>query len=204
MKKALDLIIQYETGGRAFYQKNAEEPYWPGGSSGITIGCGYDLGQTDRIKFYQDWSEYLSNDALRKLESFIGISGARARDLTPAVSNISIKYDVAVKQFIEKTVPRYLRETLDAFPNSDDIPSELLGILLSLVINRGASFDGIRRKEMRNIRDFVKSGELGKVPAEIREMKKLWPGPETKYNLMGRREAEAQLWEKELTNGKRS
>lgn len=39
--RATELIIEFETGGRACYERQfGSRPVWPKASSGITIGCG--------------------------------------------------------------------------------------------------------------------------------------------------------------------
>ena len=43
-KKAIELIIKHEVGGRAVYEKRYQKPIWAGGDSGVTIGLGYDVG----------------------------------------------------------------------------------------------------------------------------------------------------------------
>ena len=38
-------IVRWETGGQDYYEKVIKgRPEWPGYASGITIGCGFDLG----------------------------------------------------------------------------------------------------------------------------------------------------------------
>ncbi len=43
-KKAIEMIIKHEVGGRAVYEKRYQKPIWAGGDSGVTIGLGYDVG----------------------------------------------------------------------------------------------------------------------------------------------------------------
>ncbi len=45
-KKSLEMIIQHEIGGRAYYDKKLQGPIWAGGESGVTIGFGFDMGYT--------------------------------------------------------------------------------------------------------------------------------------------------------------
>jgi hypothetical protein len=50
-----------ETGGLAYYERVIKErPVWPGYASGITIGCGYDLGHHHAQQFESDWAERLN------------------------------------------------------------------------------------------------------------------------------------------------
>ena len=41
---AIDLIVREEVSGKEVYERNYRRPEWPGGSSGVTIGIGYDVG----------------------------------------------------------------------------------------------------------------------------------------------------------------
>jgi hypothetical protein len=43
-RKGLQQIVQHEISSASYYRKFLSHPTWPGGSSGITIGIGYDLG----------------------------------------------------------------------------------------------------------------------------------------------------------------
>ena len=42
-RKAIEMIIKHEVGGRAVYEKRYQKPIWAGGDSGCTIGLGYDV-----------------------------------------------------------------------------------------------------------------------------------------------------------------
>lgn len=54
--RAVDMIIRYETGGKAYYVKKLVRPTWPGGDSGVTIGIGYDLGYYSAAQIRSDWA----------------------------------------------------------------------------------------------------------------------------------------------------
>jgi len=55
--EAYALIVRHETGGRPYYERvYRSRPVWPGGSSGITIGFGYDLGYHAIDTFRLDWA----------------------------------------------------------------------------------------------------------------------------------------------------
>jgi hypothetical protein len=43
-RKGLQQIVQHEISSAFYYRKFLSHPTWSGGSSGITIGIGYDLG----------------------------------------------------------------------------------------------------------------------------------------------------------------
>ncbi|MES0133610.1 hypothetical protein NKJ88_01415 [Mesorhizobium sp. M0016] len=55
-RKAYDFVLRWETGGRAYHEQVIKgRPVWPEYSSGITIGCGYDLGYHTLPQFQADW-----------------------------------------------------------------------------------------------------------------------------------------------------
>jgi len=66
-KKAIDLIIQHEVGGRAYYEKKLQAPIWAGGESGVTIGMGYDLGFNSEKQFMLDWSGVINLNYINAL-----------------------------------------------------------------------------------------------------------------------------------------
>ena len=80
-KKAIDLIIQFEVGGRAYYDKKLQSPIWAGGESGITIGMGYDCGFVSEKQFFQDWGNMLTPNFLEPLRKTIGLKGIQAKQM---------------------------------------------------------------------------------------------------------------------------
>lgn len=68
--KGLDLILEAE---------GLDQPgKWPGESSGITLGIGYDIGFVTPEQFEEDWSPYLTSDQIDRLKTAIGVSGEAA------------------------------------------------------------------------------------------------------------------------------
>jgi hypothetical protein len=65
--------------------------------------------------------------------------------------------------------------------------------LISLVFNRGASFDGDRRREMRRIRELLDAGMMDSVPEQLEAMTRLWD-PAKEGGVIARRKREATLW----------
>src|SRR3954469_1955588 len=64
---------------------------WPEGSSGITIGIGYDLGFVTEDQFEEDWSPFLSSDEIDRLKDVIGLSGDKAAQRASEFGDIKIK-----------------------------------------------------------------------------------------------------------------
>jgi hypothetical protein len=188
--QALDLILEAE---------GLDQPgKWPGESSGITLGIGYDIGFATPEQFEEDWSPFLTSDEIARLKTAIGVSGAAAHQLASQFSDIKVKWDDAVEVFKNRTLPLYSTRTEKAFPGVDQLPANAQGALVSLIFNRGAAMDGDRRLEMRAVRDAVAAGDLQEIANQIRAMKRLWVGKGVD-GLLKRRDAEARLVETGLT-----
>ncbi len=54
-RKAIEMIIKHEVGGRDVYNRRYQKPIWAGGDSGVTIGLGYDVGYVTEKQFFSDW-----------------------------------------------------------------------------------------------------------------------------------------------------
>jgi hypothetical protein len=175
-RKALELILQFEIGSRAQYERLYAHPIWPGGESGVTIGIGYDLGFTSKQQIEADWDPFLEKPERAALAAVQGAKGEAAAQLARGLKNINIPLAAAEPVFYASTVPRFARITRDAFPGVEDLPPDAQGALLSLVFNRGASFTGDRRSEMRAIRDeLANSGSLVRIADQFEAMQRLWP-----------------------------
>jgi GH24 family phage-related lysozyme (muramidase) len=185
-EKALRLILEAE---------GLDQPgNWPGASSGITIGRGYDLRYS--MNFEDDWESYLSPDEIARLKTVLGKLGSN--ELAKQFKDIRISREAADHVFYDKTLPEYIRQTREAFPGFDDLPLDAQGALVSLVYNRGASMhdnsEEDRRREMRVIRDDVQKGDLQDIADQLRSMKRLWVGKGVD-GLLRRRDDEAELVE---------
>jgi GH24 family phage-related lysozyme (muramidase) len=97
-----------------------------------------------------------------------------------------------LKVFKDSTLPRFVKMTLTAYPGAEKLHPDVLGALVSVVFNRGASTTGSRRKEMAMLKEAVRHGDIEMIETLIRQMKRLWAG--TKFHgLVRRRDAEADL-----------
>lgn len=190
------LIIEFETGGKSYYQSRLQRPTWPGGASGATIGLGYDLGYNTKAQIRTDWSG-LPDTQITALTSAAGYKGTAAKYRVSALRWIIIPWDAAERVFVTRTMPRFGSMTDAAFPAITRTHSHVQGSMLSIVFNRGSSLTGSSRIEMRAIRDHIAAGRISAIPREIRAMKRLWIGKGLD-GLLRRREAEAQLIEKSL------
>ena len=192
-KKAIDLIIQFEVGGRNYYDKVLQKPSWPGGASGITIGLGYDLGYETEKQFLSDWSASLNLNFVNALRPLCGLTGEKARlMLRGEVLNVRVPYNIAYDVFVNKDIPRYFAMTKKIYPQLETLNEDTQGALVSMVYNRGASLAGDSRKEMKAIVDLVAKQDYHGIAEEIEKSKRLWEHKGLD-GLVLRREAEADL-----------
>ena len=193
-KKSADLILKAEG-----YQKS---PYVPKGSSasGVTIGYGYDLGQQTISKMKLMLSDYFTSSQIARLEKAIGLTGSDALAIIPSLSDITISKEDAVSLAM-KMKSKYAQIVVDTYPEVLATHPHCQGAMLSLVINRGTSFNKPNvesRVEMKNIHDDFVSGNLSDIPNQLRSMKRLWVGKGLD-GLITRREDEAKLFEEGLS-----
>lgn len=186
--KAFQLLLDYEVGGgEAWYNKKAKNPIWPGGASGITIGIGFDLGYEPSL---EPWRGLINTRDFERLHGVMGLKSSRAKAALPKVKDIVIPWKTALRVFDDYTLPVEIAKTHQAFPGLWRLPLDVQGALVSLVYNRGAGMEGDSRREMREIRDAVWVGDVPKIAASLRSMKRLWPNVK---GLQRRRDAEADL-----------
>jgi len=189
--EAVNFIVREEVGGRDYYERHAKSPHFPGASSGVTIGIGYDLRFQSAADFEAHWSDQLMPDQMAALRPYLGQAGSAAA--VTALSNIEVPWLAAWRVFVGRLLPHYVGLARGAFDGFDGLSLLRRGVLVSLVYNRGAGMDGDSRAEMRNIRDHVRNGQLDAVADDLRAMKRLWP---TAKGLRDRRDREAELWTK--------
>ena len=199
---AFDLIVQEETGGRAYYEQRQVHPDWPGGASGVTVGIGYDCGYCTANQLTSDWTGIIPDSMIIQLRSVAGIKGSPAHSSAQLLhAGVMVPWASALKVFQNIDVPRWTNTVLKALPNADKLTGDCLGALVSLAFNRGASFTlpGDRYREMRTIKALMEAQNFAAIPAEFRSMKRIWPlNTPGHTDLTNRREHEAALFEKGL------
>jgi uncharacterized protein (TIGR02594 family) len=196
---AFDLIVESEVTGRKTYEKKYRRPEWPGLSSGITIGIGYDVGYATEAQLVGDWGGVMDDTTIRALRPAIGVTGTRAQELLSDVrEKVDIPWEAAIQVHRTKVIPRWVAAVERALPNCNRLPSDCLGALVSLTYNRGASFSkaGDRYSEMRAIKACMAAEDFAAIPGQIRAMGRLWPNA---LGLRRRREREAALFEAGLS-----
>ena len=193
---SIALIIEFEVGGKDYYNRRLMWPTWSGGDSGVTIGFGYDLGYNTAEQVRADWSEGLPSASVSALCLVCGIKGTAAKEKVKRVATICVPWETAARVFEARTLPRFAMQAADAFPGIEQCHPHVQGALVSLVFNRGPSLKGKRREEMMAIhnilKDGVQAGDYAAIATQLREMKALWRGKGLD-GLLRRRDAEAAL-----------
>jgi GH24 family phage-related lysozyme (muramidase) len=195
-QKAINLILESE---------GIDQPsIWPGGSSGITLGYGVDIGADPSS--LNHWVGILSDDDIQLLQIAKGKTGTEASTIKSKFKNIKVTKEQSLKVFKTKTLPIEIQKTTKAFPGVDTLPNEILGPLVSLVYNRGTDLSGSRRAEMKEIHDIIynystfsedqRKLKLNQtvisISEQFKKMKRLWIGKGLD-GLLVRRDAEASL-----------
>ncbi len=196
-------IAKEETGGLYYYELVTRWPHYPGHSSGITIGVGYDLRFNTEENFKELWSDHLPASHLDELSNDIGKKGSKSRAHELKKIGVEIPFKAAWPVFINLTLPRFYRSAESIYPSINSLPDFCRSVLVSLVFNRGTSLSGSRRKEMKEIQNILNRADnsnlnksqrieiLSEVEDEILSMKRLW-SPSS--GLIKRRQSEANLW----------
>ena len=191
--KSVDLIINFEVGGRAYYEKALQKPTWAGGDSGCTIGFGYDLGYVSEKQFFQDWGNKLTPNFLEPLRKVISLKGVQAKQmLRGELMQVKISYNTAYEVFVKCSVPKYFKLTKIIYPELESLNEDTQGALVSMVYNRGNKLEGDSRVEMKAIVDLVAKQDYEGIAEEIEKSKRLWESKGLD-GLVKRREAEADL-----------
>jgi uncharacterized protein (TIGR02594 family) len=193
-----NLIVECEVTSRKVYDQKYRRPEWPGLSSGLTIGIGYDVGYATEKQLAADWSGVIDASMLSALRPAIGVTGPRAQELLALIrARVNIPWEAAIQVHRTKVIPRWVAIVEKALPNARRLPPDCLGALVSLTYNRGASFAkaGDRYREMRAIKDCMAREDFAAIPGHIRAMTRLWPNT---AGLRRRREQEAALFERGL------
>lgn len=195
---AIEEIIREEDSSEAYFKAHYQHPEWPGGASGVTILLGYDLGYANHAKVDADLKGKIPDAMLAACQSVVGITGTRAHDAMLRVrSQIDLPWSVALDVFLHSDMPNWIATVRKLLPNTELLPPDCLGAIVSLAYNRGASFNmaGDRYREMRAIKADMISKNFKDIPNQFRAMARLWP---PSNGVHGRRFREASLFEKGL------
>jgi GH24 family phage-related lysozyme (muramidase) len=205
--RAYKLIVDYETGGRAYYETvYKKRPVWPKEASGITIGFGYDLGYVSKNEFERDWAALAPED-LALLGTTVGMRGkensdAEMKAALTKVKGVTIEWEQAERVFASVTLPKFETLTSGALPNTALLSGDSFGALVSLSFNRGAAYSRVpklgqqdRWVEMRAIHAAMDARRFGDIPGLLRAMIPLWKGTAIEIGMTRRRTDEATLFQ---------
>lgn len=185
-------VINFETGGKAYYDRFLKRAVWPGGQSGVTIGIGADLGYMTKAEFDTHFRKYFSFSDANRLSSVVGIKGQSAQAALVRVSAIGLSWENAKEAFVNWTLPKFWKMSNDLWPGLNRLCEPAQVALVSVVFNRGASTSGPSRKEMLNIKPLVVSRDYVAISDQIISMKRLWIGKGLN-GLLKRRDEEAKM-----------
>lgn len=197
-KDAIEMIIGFEVSSKKMYETRYQQPIWPDGKSGITIGVGYDLGYASPEAVKNDWSHLdparlniLVEVAKQKLN---GLPAKRALDDNlHNIKSVKITWLEALTAKMP-TLKRFYSMALQAYPGLDHLHPDAQGMILSLVYNRGISKSSQtpneERREMNELTEAIRSADYDKIAELFRSMKRLWPADNQK-GLRKRRDMEA-------------
>jgi len=197
------LIAKEETGGLGYYNVVTRWPHFPGSSSGVTIGVGYDLRFNTLDNFTNTWGQSLSDYIINELSNDISKAGSKKRVRELKSMGIEVPFKFAWKVFINETLPRFYDKTINIYPSLPKLPNLCKSVLVSIVYNRGSKLKGSTRKEMKNIQNILKVADdnslhkqkirsiLMDIEDEIVSMQRLWDPDSGVYK---RRQIEANLW----------
>jgi len=188
----LKQLVRHEISSASYYRKRLTRPVWPGGSSGVTIGIGYDLGAQSKSRIKKDWRKHLPDRCLELLLLVSGKSGKEAKRRLGMVKAVTIPLEAAEEVFFNSTLPRYAAMALKAYPELNKLHPGAQAAILSLVYNRGTRKSGGSRREMKAIAPLVLDRDYEGIAAQITSMKRLWRGKNLP-GLLKRRDHEAAL-----------
>lgn len=160
--------------------------YWPGGSSGVTLDPGFDLGAGSWSAFEEHYAPRLTAPQLDACKRVRGLQGGQAKKaLTryPALRTIRITRAVADELFPLVAAP-YWAALVRRFPGLSHAPGPVQTALLSIGYNRGSG-----NKDLAQLAAPIAAGQWNRVASLIHGMQQLHPLP----GIRRRRRAEARL-----------
>ena len=186
------LVVRWEVGGPAQYVRKYQGVICPGGASGPTVGIGFDLGTQTPAEIRAAWASSPYVDALASGSGVVGPDACNAWRVQH--QGIRIPYDDAIRTFTAHDWPRYSAMAARAYRNGwAGLTYPHQAALTSNGYNRGFSFLGSRRIEMREVRDTCVPGNNAPCTAgQLRASCRVWDSqPDIRKGLCARRNAEA-------------
>jgi hypothetical protein len=184
-----DLIIEPEVSSEAVYNQRFTAPIWPGGTSGITIGLGYDIGHQNQLQVQKDLAGLCSPAEIERISKYCGVIGIKCKQYLYDLRTFHFSWDKACKLFYYTSIKRYARMAANCYDELETLHPYEQTAIVGLVYNRGVSLKGDRRKEMVQLVHAIKEDDDKLMATLIRNMKRLWG--EDQRGLRIRREKEA-------------
>lgn len=188
------LVVRWEVGSPAQYVRKYQGVICPGGASGPTVGIGDDLGHQTPQEVRRRWSWHPDVDRMVTASGQVGPEKCNA--WRAAHRDIRVGYDDAIRVFTRYSWPTYQAMAERAYRNGwAALTSNHQGSLTSNGYNRGFSFLGSRRTEMREIRDTcVPVNDPPCTAVQLRASCRVWDSqPDIRKGLCARRYAEADF-----------
>lgn len=184
-------IINWETGGRSYYEKYLNKFSYPGGASGPTIMIGVDCAYYNETELRNIFS-FLPKKDVDLIIGCQGKTGESAKSYIKKLQHITVNWENAEKVFYSTILPKFYNLTLKVWSGTENLCESAQVALTSVIFNRGSSLNGSARSEMRNIKELINNQEYKKIADEIISMKRLWVG-KNMDGLLKRRDQEASL-----------
>jgi len=184
-------IINWESGGKNYYEKYLSHFTYPGGASGPTIMIGVDCAyytETELKKIFN----FLNETEINLVLGCIGETGLNAKSYIKKLKGIKVSWDNAERVFYDIILPKFYNLTLKVWPKTEELCPSAQVALTSIIFNRGSSLSGPSRIEMKNIKNLILLKKYKEISEEIIKMKRLWIGKKLD-GLLERREEESKL-----------
>ncbi len=164
--------------GFAVYNKKYRKPVVPDPAntySGVTIGIGYDCGQYTANKIKLDWQSVLPLHMVNALTAVTGLKKQQAVKSLPSLSVVDVPIEAALQVFYNTTIFEFAKKAASIFPDMFKLNPVEQSVITGLVYNRGASLDGDRRREMKELVAAIKNDDDAVMADLIISMGRLWP-----------------------------
>lgn len=126
---------------------DSREPHFPGGSSGVTIGPGYDLKHRTEKEVVDDLTKVgVDRDKAVRLSKGVGLTGDSAESFADSNDDIELT-DEQEKELFSLVVPKYEKRARKDYsklnipnkPDFEDLPDEVKTLLVDYSYNVGVS-----------------------------------------------------------------
>lgn len=189
----VDLIVRWEVGSPKQYVAKYQGVICPGGSSGPTIGIGYDLGTQTAATIRADWLGHPEADEIATASGQTGPGKCNA--WRASHRGIRVTYHEAIANFTQVTLPAYERMAARTYRNGwTEITRWHQGGLLSNGYNRGFSTLGSRNAEKLHTKQVcVPGNDAPCTSTDLIASCRVWAGTNIYTGLCNRRKDEGRF-----------